>query len=107
MPSPWSYHNATAESRTSPRSRSPPGNRMQANDFFDDNSQLTLRNESGILALAVVRFAAVAAKFGTLGVAYAGSPVAHRTAHHLQRIGSGSPFPQLRGRLIETVPCQR
>jgi hypothetical protein len=65
-------------------------------------------NASNILALAVVRFAAVvAAKFGKTGVPSARLSLAHRTANRLQRIGSGSLFPQLRGRLIKTVPCQR
>jgi hypothetical protein len=49
----------------------------------------------------------VAAQFGKTGVSHASLPVAPHTANDLQRIGSGSLLPKLRGRLIKTVPCQR
>jgi hypothetical protein len=43
----------------------------------------------------MVRFAAVAAKFGKVGSPYAGPPVSNRTAN------------QLSGRSIEAVPWKR
>jgi hypothetical protein len=56
----------------------------------------------------MVRFAAVvAAQFDKTGVSHAGLPITPRTANDLQRIGSSSLLPKLRGCLIETAPCQK
>ena len=58
--------------------------------------------------LAMVRFAAVvAAQFDKTGVSHPGLPITPRTANDLQRIAPGSHLPKLRGRLIETAPCQK
>jgi hypothetical protein len=55
----------------------------------------------------MVRFAAVvAAQFDKTGISHARLPITPRIANDLQRIGSDSPLPKLRGRLIETVLCQ-